>query len=47
MITREEAKLIRQYLDEGGVVYDGLCKPGSYWISQLQIEQIFTETEHG
>jgi hypothetical protein len=50
MMTRDEAKQIRQYIDEGGVLYEGLCKPGSYVIEQLQLDRLFdTEREvlHG
>jgi len=48
MITRDEAKAIRQYLNEGGVQYDGLCKPGSYWIAKLKLDTIFEPKEpHG
>lgn len=42
MMTRARAHLIRHYLNAGGVVYPGLCKPGSYAIAQLNLEDVFT-----
>ena len=43
MITRDEAKLIRIYLNAGGSVYPSACRRGSFYVSQLNLEQVFTE----
>lgn len=45
MTSRAHAKLIRQYLKNGGEVYPGLCRVGSYWIHQLHLEQDFVKDE--
>lgn len=47
MITRDEAKTIRSYLQQGGRIYDGMCKPGSYWIAKLELDKIFSKEPHG
>ncbi len=40
-MSRDEVKQIRDYLDHGGLVYDGLCRRGSYWIHALKLEEEF------
>lgn len=42
MITRDEAKQIRDYLRHGGVVYPGICRRGSYVMTRLRLDQYFT-----
>lgn len=41
MMTRERAKQVREYLDNGGRVYEGACRAGSFAIAQLHLEECF------
>lgn len=50
MMSRDDARALRQYLNEGGVVYPGLCRYGSYLINRLSLDKIFEskdEVAHG
>lgn len=42
MMTREEAQRVRMYLKDGGILYPGFCRTGSYRIGQLNLGRYFT-----
>ena len=41
MMSRDEARALRRYLNDGGVVYPGLCRYGSFLIHRLALEKLF------
>lgn len=48
MISRDLAKEVRHYINNGGVMYPGACRVGSYLIASLQLDKIVTRKEpHG
>lgn len=45
MLDRDHAKTIRAYLNQGGTIYPGLCRRGSYFVFHLHLERFFEESE--
>ena len=43
-MARDEAKALRRYLTDGGEVYPGYCRAGSYAVAQLHLEEDFVTT---